>query len=52
MKLNTEDREKDIKEDKEHWKKGTTKTIGNVKRVVKKMFGDNDTEAEDKPKEE
>jgi hypothetical protein len=32
--------------------KGTSKIIGNVKRVVKKRYGDNNTEAEGKPKEE
>lgn len=47
MKPNTED----IEKGKDHWEKGTTKTIGNVKRVVKKKYGSNDTEAEDKPQE-
>jgi hypothetical protein len=45
MKPKTEEKEKDEK----HWQKGTTKTIGNIKRVVKKMYGTKDTEAKDKP---
>jgi hypothetical protein len=48
MKPNTEE----IEKSKEHREKGTTKTIGNVKRVVKKRYGVNNTEADGKPKEE
>ena len=45
MGLKTDDRKKDREKDKANWEKGTTKTIGNVKRVVKKKFGNHDMEA-------
>ena len=34
------------------WEEGTTKTIGNVKRVVQKRYGNSDMDAEDKTHQE